>query len=395
MKNCILTSLFLLSLSLLTGNLFAFNPLDKTGHPVSADPCEAPTPGWLIATNITPTSVSLAWEAGQLSTFYKCDAYDLTGGFPLPTQYVASTPFYTWNGLTPGHTYLFEVRASLCEDGPYSDPVSRQETTTTIIIDIVVELNQPCTPGTSLPTGSNVTYSLCVDQSVSQDEPYDHAYVGRLQYDRKNYLYFGLAGVGSKAQFGGVEIDGPVNSDFTFPSNANHPAWAECHYQGTPIFRVDMVSYNPATSNGGGTSQLTIKFYGQFESFSFCNAPNSACAGGGGGRGIAPASISEITDRNEFVRLTQSINAASGAWLSPNPFQDKTTFHYATDAAGQVDIALYDALGRLVRVLEKTAQKAPGSYEITLEGEGLPDGVYFLKTQIGQQHKVLRLVKQE
>lgn len=393
MKNSTLASFFLLSLFLLTGNLFAFNGLDKNGAPVTTDPCEAPPPGWLIATNITPTSISLAWEAGQLSTFYKCDAYDLTGGFALPTQYVFSTPFYTWNGLTPGHTYLFEVRASLCEDGPYSNPASRQETTTTIIIDVVLELNIPCNPGNSLPTGPNVTYSLCVDQSVSQDEPYDHAYVGRLQYDNKNYLYFSLAGVGSKAHFGGVEFDGPVNSDFTFPDNTNHPTWAECHYQGTPIFRVDMLSYNPAPGNGGGTSQLTIKFYDQFQGFSFCNAPNSACAGGGGnGKGIISVPTATPTDRNEAAPST---NADSRSWLSPNPFREQTTFHYEADAAAQVDIALYDALGRLVRVVETTAQKAPGTYEITLEGEGLPDGVYFLKTQIGQQHKVLRLVKQE
>lgn len=393
MKNFTFAFYFLLSLCSLTGNLFAFSGLDKNTLPVTTDPCEAPTPAWLIATNITPTSISLAWEAGQISTFYKCDAYDLTGGFPLPTQYVFSTPFYTWNGLTPGHTYLFEVRASLCEYGPYSQPVSRQETTSTIIIDEIVELSLPCNPNNSLPTGPNVTYSLCVDQSVSHDEPYDHAYVGRLQYDNKNYLYFGISGVGETAHFGAVEFDGPVNTDFSFPSNLNHPTWAECLFQGTPIFRVDMMSYSPATGNGGGTSQLTIKFYNQFQGFSFCNAPNSACMGGGGnGKGIASVPTVIDLDRDETANST---NANSGSWLSPNPFRENTVFRYETDAAGQVDIALYDALGRLVRVVEKTAQKAPGVYEITLQGEGLPDGVYFLKTQIGQQHKVLRLVKQE
>lgn len=391
MKNCTFSCFLLLLLSLVTSKLLAFNELDKPTPPPG--PCEAPAPAWLVATNITPTSISLAWEASQLFMFYKCDAYDLTGGFPLPTAYV-TTPFHTWNGLTPGHTYKFDVRASYCEEGPYGEPVTRQATTSTIIIDIVLELNRPCTPNNTLPTGSNTMYALCVQQSSASTAPYSNGYVGKLQVDANNFVHFGLAGVSEAARFGPVNFNGPSNPKFTFPDNSNHPTWAECLYMGTPIFRVDFVEYSPMPGNNTGWTSLTILFYDTFMDFSYCPLPTSTCAGGGL-RGSEEPSKMSILDGLEVGITSRNAEVELHTGLIPNPFHTSTVFQYESNEVGTVNIALYDALGRLVRVVENTPQKAPGFHEITLDGEGLPDGVYFLKTQIGQTHKVLRLVKQE
>jgi hypothetical protein len=52
-------------------------------------------------------------------------------------------------------------------------------------------------------------------------------------------------------------------------------------------------------------------------------------------------------------------------------------------------------MGRLVKMVKKVEQENPGVYEELIEVGSFPAGVYFLRTQIGQQREVTRLIKQE
>lgn len=61
----------------------------------------------------------------------------------------------------------------------------------------------------------------------------------------------------------------------------------------------------------------------------------------------------------------------------PNPFQDKTQFDYAIPAADEISIKLYDALGRLVTVLQEQSAQTAGTYQVKLDAQHLPSGVYF------------------
>ncbi len=77
------------------------------------------------------------------------------------------------------------------------------------------------------------------------------------------------------------------------------------------------------------------------------------------GTGVVPASF----------RLAQNY---------PNPFNPSTRINYDVAERSNITIALYDVLGRMVRVLA-TGDHAPGSYAVTLDASGLASGVYLYR----------------
>jgi hypothetical protein len=77
------------------------------------------------------------------------------------------------------------------------------------------------------------------------------------------------------------------------------------------------------------------------------------------GTGVVPASF----------RLAQNY---------PNPFNPSTRINYDVAERSNITIALYDVLGRMVRVLA-AGDHAPGSYAVTLDASGLASGVYLYR----------------
>jgi hypothetical protein len=80
----------------------------------------------------------------------------------------------------------------------------------------------------------------------------------------------------------------------------------------------------------------------------------------------------------------------------PNPFREGTTLEYALPAADVVDIAVYDAAGRLVRRLANGPQ-SPGVHEVRWNGRNdsgvsVGSGVYFLRVRAGSQALLRKLV---
>jgi len=68
----------------------------------------------------------------------------------------------------------------------------------------------------------------------------------------------------------------------------------------------------------------------------------------------------------------------------PNPFQAENTLQYAIHESAQVNISLYDAAGKLVRVLVNE-RKVPGVYTSVLDGEDLSEGTYVYRINVGDQ----------
>ena len=66
----------------------------------------------------------------------------------------------------------------------------------------------------------------------------------------------------------------------------------------------------------------------------------------------------------------------------PNPFNPSTVIKYQLPAAGQVQLVVYDMLGREVKVL-LNEMKAPGSYEVRFDAAGLASGVYLCRLTAG------------
>lgn len=76
----------------------------------------------------------------------------------------------------------------------------------------------------------------------------------------------------------------------------------------------------------------------------------------------------------------------------PTLFCEQLTVEFELPNAAPVSIALYTADGRRVATLAGGVQKAPGRYTLTLEGPGLPAGVYVLQFQAGDFRKSLKVV---
>lgn len=361
----------LLSLLLWLSVSFANSGNSKNATlPFAPTNCPAPPPDWITTTNVTPASISLLWQAAQINLYYKVEGQDLTAGTSLPTQYVI-TPFTTFSNLTPGHTYQFDVSTSYCPGGPWG--TARSYTASTIIIDIIMQLQNSCTPNINRPTGIGTSYDYCVLQSTSSNPPYTNGFVGRLQYDGSN-LDFGVALTGSTMHAG--KISGSQN--FIFEAT-NNGAEAVCKYGSTLLFTISNLNF----INSFDRAYFTITFEGDYGNFSYC----TNCTEGGGSGSMGR--------ENKAGESTRATNIILEPKLSPNPFNEFATFQYKITEAGLVEINLYDAIGQLVRVVEKMSPHEPGQYEAMIDGAGLPDGVYFLSVATGQQREVFKLVKRE
>ncbi|MFN8177862.1 MAG: glucoamylase family protein [bacterium] len=91
--------------------------------------------------------------------------------------------------------------------------------------------------------------------------------------------------------------------------------------------------------------------------------------------GFGPATSVDLTASPGRSRLELAQNA-------PNPFRGTTTVAYRLPAAGNVELVLYDVLGRAVRTVVRGDQSA-GFHQVSLGGEGLPSGVYFYRLRSG------------
>ena len=67
----------------------------------------------------------------------------------------------------------------------------------------------------------------------------------------------------------------------------------------------------------------------------------------------------------------------------PNPYNPTTTINYQIKEMGNVNITVFDALGRTVKVLVNDV-KQPGDYNILFDGSNLSNGVYYYRMNSGK-----------
>ena len=75
----------------------------------------------------------------------------------------------------------------------------------------------------------------------------------------------------------------------------------------------------------------------------------------------------------------------------PNPFSEETRIRYELPAAADVELVVYDILGREVEVLVREFQAA-GRHEYSFLPEGLASGVYFYVLQAGDERAEGRML---
>ncbi|MCE7922583.1 MAG: T9SS C-terminal target domain-containing protein [Haliscomenobacteraceae bacterium CHB4] len=378
MKKRLLFCLLLFLQAFVMPEISSARSYDYDHSPVAneATNCIAPPPGWLTVTNATPSSISLMWEQEAVNMLFKVEGYDVTGGFALPTYYTSNNTL-TYNNLTSGNLCLFKVSATYCPANPQFEGgyVAAYQWVPKIIIDYVVELDTICKLGEPEQTSFNLEIQVCAAISENQYEPFTHAFIGRVKDYYDNTVDFAIAYNGTNAVVGETSDNPDVYFHETVPNTV-----VDCY------MTTNGISHKVFTVSdlvGLGTeATLTLKFHGTY-GFQSCNE----CSTGRSSSDSPAGFPSEGT--------AQSLENAAIIQVSPNPFTTSTTFRYTLPESGPVEISLYDAVGRQVKAVEKTALQPAGDYEMTVDGADLPDGVYFLHTITGQNRKVFALVKHE
>ena len=75
----------------------------------------------------------------------------------------------------------------------------------------------------------------------------------------------------------------------------------------------------------------------------------------------------------------------------PNPFTATTRFELSLEEADQVTVAVHDALGRRVALLQDGALRA-GTYTLSLNANQLPPGLYLIRATDGHGTTATRSV---
>jgi len=75
----------------------------------------------------------------------------------------------------------------------------------------------------------------------------------------------------------------------------------------------------------------------------------------------------------------------------PNPFNARTTISFVLPEAGEVQLTIYDLLGRRIEVLEDGYMQA-GTHAVTWDASDISSGVYFYRLQAGDRVETKRMV---
>jgi hypothetical protein len=75
----------------------------------------------------------------------------------------------------------------------------------------------------------------------------------------------------------------------------------------------------------------------------------------------------------------------------PNPFNPSTTIKYNLPVDADVQLRIYDVLGREVQIVVNEFQKA-GTYNIPFKAEGLSSGIYFCRMNSGNFNSSIKMI---
>jgi hypothetical protein len=95
-----------------------------------------------------------------------------------------------------------------------------------------------------------------------------------------------------------------------------------------------------------------------------------------------------LTTRNAQMEVTPIV-APFNVKVFPNPSQDQFSLYLENASNDKVHIVVYDAMGREVKKFEKEGGNIP-----VIFGRDLKGGSYFVEVRQGENHKTLKLIKQ-
>ncbi len=98
--------------------------------------------------------------------------------------------------------------------------------------------------------------------------------------------------------------------------------------------------------------------------------------------------LSQATDTDEEISLPNSIVLRQNY---PNPFNPQTRISFTLNRPGQVRLAVFDLLGREIRVLVDGFSPA-GNYDIVLDARDWPSGTYLYRLNLDDVYRTQRMV---
>ncbi|MBK7938170.1 MAG: T9SS type A sorting domain-containing protein [Lewinellaceae bacterium] len=341
--------------------------------------CPLPPPEWLMITNTTTSSISVAWQPipGQLIVEYKVSTFNITTQTSLPDQYTNATAM-TLSNLPAGNEFSIEVRASSCAGGPYGLPIYVIGRTNFIITD---DLVQACPSGQGINRNSGHVTPINITPANNQN-PTTEAYKFTVEYGNSI-----------------VELS----------------VWADCNYwprvketfmqnvtrypEGSG-FQTDHVEYilpdqtklitldNPEYTSFSNKTTLYVSYYQDNVSEKQCSglvgcSGGNCCGGGGGG-----------SNPKRNIAITSSPANSLAMSATPNPNSGVFQAEFTLPSESPVRMVLTDLTGHVVKVLDTAEPVQAGTHTTSFYLEDLPAGMYLLSVQTNDARQTATVIKQ-
>jgi len=93
--------------------------------------------------------------------------------------------------------------------------------------------------------------------------------------------------------------------------------------------------------------------------------------------------VSEFeTEKPQHFKLYQNF---------PNPFNPRTTIHYSLDRSQFATLKVFNLMGQEVATLVSEFQNA-GDHHVQFNGQGLANGLYFYRIEIGERDDIKKML---
>ncbi len=105
----------------------------------------------------------------------------------------------------------------------------------------------------------------------------------------------------------------------------------------------------------------------------------------------APGCNSQAEVEAACVSFIEDVSVEKPISIYPNPFSHTTTIEYELKQPEKVSLTIYDYLGKQIEVIHE--KQSQGMQKVIWIAEGLPDGIYYYRIQLGNQVANGKMVK--